>query len=81
MPISWQIPNAAKRFQEALLKGVPLSESRPREPVPLRDPRDRPLVAPDRPTSRPSRARACSRRSSSERPGRAVAGNVIGDER
>jgi pilus assembly protein CpaE len=26
MPISWQIPNAAKRFQEAMLKGVPLSE-------------------------------------------------------
>ena len=26
MPISWQIPNAAKRFQEALLKGVPLAD-------------------------------------------------------
>jgi pilus assembly protein CpaE len=26
MPISWQIPNAAKRFQEALLKGVPLGD-------------------------------------------------------
>ena len=26
MPISWQIPNAAKAFQEARLKGVPLAE-------------------------------------------------------
>ncbi len=26
MPISWQIPNAAKQFQEAILKGVPLVE-------------------------------------------------------
>ena len=26
MPISWQIPNAAKVFQEARIKGVPLAE-------------------------------------------------------
>jgi pilus assembly protein CpaE len=26
MPIAWQIPNAAKQFQEAILKGVPLVE-------------------------------------------------------
>ena len=26
MPISWQIPNAAKVFQEARIKGVPLAD-------------------------------------------------------
>ena len=57
MPISWQIPNASRPFQEARIKGVPLGEvakgSRPHQ-VFLEIARSlRP--ASGRPTSKPKR--------------------------
>jgi pilus assembly protein CpaE len=56
MPVSWSIPNSAKAFQEARLKGVPLSEvakgSRPHQ-VFLEMARSlQPLVATDSPKPR-----------------------------
>ncbi len=45
MPISWSIPNSAKAFQEARLKGVPLRRGRQGQPRPPGLSRNGPIAA------------------------------------